>query len=175
MNALPRWRRWAVKLAQHAARVLPGAGSDRTSAACSDSWADAMQREIDYIEDDRAALRWALGCVLASYKTRLAADSRCISVREVLRHAAACGALMLVIGFALLGHAASQTEPPRPVPDEATCGTPETVPEARALPNGAAGDSRRDGPAGRISDPAPETSCAARDAPARVVPKYQTR
>jgi hypothetical protein len=30
--------------------VLPGARSN---------WADAMRRELDYIEDDRAALRWA--------------------------------------------------------------------------------------------------------------------
>jgi hypothetical protein len=63
MTTLPgRWRRLAAKLAQHAAWVLPGARSP---------WADAMRRELDYIGDDRAALRWALGCILASYRARL--------------------------------------------------------------------------------------------------------
>ena len=47
-----RWRKIAVALAEHAARS---------------PWADAMRRELDYIGDDRAALRWAIGCVGASY------------------------------------------------------------------------------------------------------------
>jgi hypothetical protein len=50
MNAAPsRWRRLAMKLAQHASWVLPGAGP----------WAEAMRHELDYIEDDADALRWA--------------------------------------------------------------------------------------------------------------------
>src|SRR4051812_44884542 len=62
MNAAPsRFRRWAVTLARHAAQVLPSAPS---------SWAQAMRHELDYIADDRAALRWAFGCMLASYKAR---------------------------------------------------------------------------------------------------------
>src|SRR5712691_10318810 len=98
MNVLLGWsRRLAVKLAQHASWVLPGA---RTP------WAEAMRRELDYIEDDPAALRWALGCVVASYKARLA--SPLPTLRRMRgrvgrgggwRHAATSGILMLVIGF----------------------------------------------------------------------------
>ena len=61
--ALSRWRQIALKIVGHAAWVLPGAES---------GWADAMQRELDYIDDDRAALRWAIGCVRAGYSARLA-------------------------------------------------------------------------------------------------------
>jgi hypothetical protein len=43
-----------------------------------------MRRELDYIEDDRAALHWALGCVLASYRARLAA--RTVVGLDRLRH-----------------------------------------------------------------------------------------
>ena len=35
-----------------------------------------MRRELDYIEDDRAALRWAIGCVTASYTAQLVAVLR---------------------------------------------------------------------------------------------------
>jgi hypothetical protein len=66
MSAMPgRWRRIAVLLAQHASRVLPRARSARSP------WAEAMRRELDYIEDDRAALHWAIGCVTASYTAHL--------------------------------------------------------------------------------------------------------
>jgi len=147
MTALPRWRRWAVTLARHAARVLPGARSP---------WADAMRHELDYIEDDGAALRWALGCVVASYKARLARPgfTRVITARDVLRHAAACAALMLVIGFALLEQAESQTEPPRPAVDEMACETPHAS-----------------HPAARTPAPAhDETACTGRDATVRIPP-----
>ena len=129
-----------------------------------------MQRELDYIEDDRAALRWALGCVVASYKARLAAWpglTASISMRNVLRHVAACGALMLVIGFALLENAESQTEPPRPLADETACD--------QTAPPGASGFTRNAAPVARAADPAPETSCAGGTAPGRVLPKDQTR
>jgi hypothetical protein len=165
MTALRRWRRWAVKLSQHAAWVLPGGRSP---------WAAAMRRELDYIEDDRAALRWALGCVVASYKVRLTTWSN-IGARDILRRAAASGALMLIIGFALLGHAESQTEPPQPVLD-GTCGTPDTSPDLeQSLPSGSAGVSRETDPPARTPDPAPEMWCADRNAPARAVLKHQTR
>jgi hypothetical protein len=166
MNALPRWRRWAVLLAQHASRVLPGAASS--------PWAEAMRREIDYIADDQAALRWAFGCVVASYKARLAARSGC-STREVVRHALACGALMLVIGFALLENAESQTEPPRPAPDQATC-------DARDPAQDPAHDTGRTQPPGAAGVPpdtghplqSPEPSCADRNSPNGILPKYRT-
>jgi hypothetical protein len=140
MNVSPGgWRRWAVKLAQHASRVLPGARSP---------WAEAMRRELDYIEDDRAALRWALGCVLASYKARLAGPlprssslflprlrgkvrwgQGRIGRGAVVRHAATSGAAMLLIGLALLENAVGNTEPPRPVVSETTCDRPNVSPD----------------------------------------------
>src|SRR5216683_3709772 len=120
MNASPgQWRRLAVKLAQHASWVLPGARSP---------WADAMRRELDYIRDDPAALRWALGCILASYKARLAHRpyfGARLSVPAAWRHVATSGVLMLLIGLALQENAGGQTEPPRPVFDETTCDLPE--------------------------------------------------
>jgi hypothetical protein len=56
-------RRLALKLVRHAVFMLP-----RTSA----SWATAMQRELEYIEPDREALRWAVGCVSTGYLQRIA-------------------------------------------------------------------------------------------------------
>ena len=110
MNAVPsRWRRWAARLARHA--VVPGASAP---------WADAMRRELDYIDDDLAALRWALGCVLACYRMRLT-ERLALRVRAGWRQAAACGALMLVIGLALQDRAGGQTEPPRPPVDVQAC------------------------------------------------------
>jgi hypothetical protein len=122
-----------------------------------------MRRELDYIKDDRAALRWALGCILASYKARFAARSG-FGTRDVLRHAATSGALMLLIGLALLENAGGQTEPPRPVLNETTCDPPNTSP-----------DNGPTLPSGRVSDPrdvdrwarAPDSSCADRIAPIR--------
>ena len=119
MNAISsRWRRWAVRLAQHAAGVMPGARSP---------WADAMRRELDYIPDDTAALRWALGCVLASYRSRLA-HRPWLRVRPAWRHVAASGAVMLLIGFTLQVSAEGQTEPPRPAPNE-TCDRADVSPQ----------------------------------------------
>jgi len=122
MNAAPsRFRRWAVTLARHAARVLSSAPS---------SWAQAMRHELDYIADDKAALRWAFGCMLASYKARYMHRPRS-GPRIAWRHIATSGVLMLLIGLALQEHAASQTEPPRPVIDETTCDRPDLSPELR--------------------------------------------
>ena len=127
MNAASsRWRRLAVKLAQHAARILPGAGSP---------WADAMRHEIDYIDDDPAALRWALGCILASYKARLTHrqnfSARGFSARATWRHVATSSVLMLLIGLALQENAGGQTQPPRPAFDETSCDLPGVSPEIR--------------------------------------------
>jgi hypothetical protein len=164
MTALPRWRRWAVKLARHAAWVLSGTRSP---------WAEAMRRELDYIEDDRAALQWALGCIVASYKIRLVTWPG-VGARDILRRAVAIGALMLVIGFAFLGNAESQTEPPQPVFD-GTCGTPDGAADmGQSLPSPAATISREADPSARMPDPAPEM-CADQDALVRAFAKHQTR
>jgi hypothetical protein len=152
MTALPRCRRWAVKLARHAAWVLSGTQSP---------WAEAMRRELDYIEDDRAALRWALGCIVASYKVRLVTRPG-VGARDIFRRAAASGALMLVIGFAFLGNAESQTEPPQPVLN-GTCGTPDGAADiGQSLPS--ATISREADHSTWMPDPAPETWCADQDA-----------
>jgi pimeloyl-ACP methyl ester carboxylesterase len=122
MNAVPdRWRRLAVRLAQHAARIMPGARSP---------WADAMRRELDYIKDDPAALRWALGCILASYRARLA-HRPSLSARAAWRQVATSGVLMLLIGLALQDNAGGQTAQPRPVFNETTCDLPGVSPELR--------------------------------------------
>jgi hypothetical protein len=60
-------RRLALRLLNHAARVLPPARS---------LWAEAMKQELYHIESDLDALTWAAGCVLASYVER----SRVINV-----------------------------------------------------------------------------------------------
>jgi hypothetical protein len=115
MNAGPtHWRRLAVKLAQHAARTLPGARSP---------WGDAMRRELDYIGDDAAAFRWALGCILTSYRARLT-HRPCFNARTAWRQVATMGILMVLIGLALQEHAGGKTEPPRPAFDEAPCDRP---------------------------------------------------
>jgi hypothetical protein len=162
MNAVSgACRRWAAKLAQHASFVLPGAQS---------SWAEAMRRELDYIEDDRTALHWAVGCVLASYKARFAARPG-FGTRAAWRHAATYGVLMVFIGFALLENAGGQTEPPRPVPDGSTCDPQKISPDVGpTLPSGAVSAPRS------VDQPAqtPDAPCADRTAPIRFLPKRQT-
>ena len=55
-------RHLAHALANHAAGTLPWARA---------SWAAPMRQEVDAIEDDLAALRWAAGCVVATYSERI--------------------------------------------------------------------------------------------------------
>ena len=57
-----RLRRLAIAAVRHAARLLPPGHA---------AWGEAMRREIEHIADDRAAARWALGCVLSSLRIRL--------------------------------------------------------------------------------------------------------
>jgi hypothetical protein len=59
-------RRLALRLVRHAASVLP-----RRAA----SWGVAMQHEIEHIDSNRDALRWAVGCVATGYLRRLASLS----------------------------------------------------------------------------------------------------
>lgn len=63
MNPSPRLlRRAANMVLHHAASVLPSRHA---------VWADAMRNELPHIAGDGEALRWALGCLLASYLERL--------------------------------------------------------------------------------------------------------
>lgn len=64
MARRPLLRRVASALLAHAVRMLP-----RNRA----SWAEAIELECQYIESDAAALRWAMGCVFASYRERIMA------------------------------------------------------------------------------------------------------
>jgi len=113
-----RWRRMAVTVVRHAARVLPGAGSP---------WAAAMRHELDYIADDRAALRWALGCVAASYAARLATFPQ-LAWRMVSAPVAAAS-VVLVVGLALQGHASDD-----PALEQPACARADESPDApRAL------------------------------------------
>ncbi|HEX4637609.1 MAG TPA: hypothetical protein VH189_15600 [Rhizomicrobium sp.] len=54
-------RQVANALMRHATWVMPS--SDK-------AWGDAMQNEMQSIEEDREALRWAVGCLIASYGER---------------------------------------------------------------------------------------------------------
>src|SRR5262249_16872246 len=115
--------------------------------------------ELDYIADDSAALRWALGCVLASYRSRLA-DRPLWSARCTWRHVAASGALMLLIGLTLQVSAEGQTEPARPALNETTCHRPDMRPQN--VPNGPVSVRRNhdDTNAERV-----RSDCADRDLP----------
>jgi hypothetical protein len=55
-------RQLAVWLAAHAAQVLPLRRAD---------WASAIRNEVHHITGNQAALRWAVGCVFASYFERM--------------------------------------------------------------------------------------------------------
>src|ERR1041385_272760 len=116
---MTRWRQWAVRLADHV--------RDPRSP-----WAEAMRRELDYIADDRAALRWALGCLAAGYRMRWTQRLRApIAWRSV----ATGGALMLVIGIALQDRAGGQTAPPPPPAFEETACDPATKPPPKPRQN----------------------------------------
>jgi len=52
-----------------------------------------------------------------------------MSARASLRYVGTGGVLILMIGFALVGHASGRTEPPRPVFDETACDLPGVSPE----------------------------------------------
>ena len=47
---------------RHAARIMPAVRAD---------WSAAMESELGLIENDKVALHWALGCVLAGYRERM--------------------------------------------------------------------------------------------------------
>lgn len=115
------WRRVALGLVTHASWVLPGARSD---------WAEAMRREIEYIEDDAAALRWAAGCVTASYGARLAdlAQPRW----RVAPGPVVAGSALLLMAMALQGHASDEATPP--AREEPGCERPAMLPQVQPQP-----------------------------------------
>jgi hypothetical protein len=56
-----RPRRISLAMIEHAGRLLP---PERTH------WGEAMRSELDHMEGDVESLRWAAGCVVASYFER---------------------------------------------------------------------------------------------------------
>jgi pimeloyl-ACP methyl ester carboxylesterase len=121
MIAAPSWcRRLDTKLVRPASRVLPDASPQ----------ADAMRHELDYIAGDRAALRWTVGGLQASYWARLA-PLRCFTARASLRYVATIGVLVLANGLALDGSASGQTELSQYVFEEAACDLPGLSSEIR--------------------------------------------
>jgi pimeloyl-ACP methyl ester carboxylesterase len=104
-------RSLARGMAHHAAWLLRGAAAP---------WAAAMLSELDHIDDDRAALRWAWGCLWAGYAARLAA-------RPAWLNGVAAGCLLAVVGaLALQGPAISA-----PTFDETACDLPDVAPALR--------------------------------------------
>jgi hypothetical protein len=62
MSAASTASRWIAQwLVRHAANVL---------RPIRPTWSEAMEHELDHIEDDHRALTWALGCVWAGYTER---------------------------------------------------------------------------------------------------------
>ncbi|MEA1650565.1 MotA/TolQ/ExbB proton channel family protein [Nitrospirillum sp. BR 11164] len=57
-------RRMARALTRHAVDTLPVHRA---------AWGEAMQAEVDGLDDDDGLLRWALGCVMVGYRERLSA------------------------------------------------------------------------------------------------------
>jgi len=58
-----------------------------------------MRRELDYIDDDRAALRWAIGCVTASYRAQLVVVLRFCG--RILSRPILAGGMLLSVALAL--------------------------------------------------------------------------
>jgi hypothetical protein len=56
------WQRLAVRLVQHASRTVPSTHS---------TWADAMWNEFEHVKNRPGALPWSVGCIPASYRSRL--------------------------------------------------------------------------------------------------------
>lgn len=61
MRRVSLFRRLALVMIARASKVLP---PERTV------WGEAMKRELDHIQGDLEALRWASGCLVAGYAQR---------------------------------------------------------------------------------------------------------
>ena len=89
-------RRLAFALIAHAADVLPPLRSP---------WGEAMKHELDHIEGDVDALRWAAGCVIASYLERGGRKMNQSFVTIVRKPSAFLPLAMSLTALALLGGA----------------------------------------------------------------------
>jgi hypothetical protein len=87
-------RRLAHILIAHAGRALPPRRGD---------WAEAMACELEHVGNDRAALGWAIGCVLASYLERIRAMMTINRIGAIVPIAMSLLALSLVLAVATTG------------------------------------------------------------------------
>jgi len=85
-------RRWAIRLARHAATVMPESRGE---------WAAAVSSELHAIPADYAALRWALGSVTTSYKERVRMMS--VGSLRISRWMLALESLICFLPVTLLG------------------------------------------------------------------------
>jgi hypothetical protein len=83
--------RIAARLVRHAAKVLPPK---------REHWADAMAGELAHIPDSPAALKWAVGCVFASYSERV---KNMTAVRPGLSRWVLCVEMLCFFGMPALG------------------------------------------------------------------------
>src|SRR6185437_14767081 len=68
MSMTAKWRRRLARhLVAHAEKVL---------SPIRPTWAGVLKSELDHVPEDRGALRWAIGCVWASYMERYLVRSR---------------------------------------------------------------------------------------------------
>jgi len=110
---------------------LESCATRRLGSAWSETpWAEAMLHEMHHIRDDREALRWALGNVLASYTAALTALAHARS-RVLLNGLAAGGLLAVFIAMTLQGHASASPATTPPTFTETACDLPNVSPELR--------------------------------------------
>lgn len=113
-----KFHRLAAWLVRHASRTMPHSRS---------IWADAMRSEFEHIKDQPGALAWAAGCILASYKSSLVELHR-RHAHHTWREIAACSVVLLLVGYAIEGHASGQTLP-SPTFTDVACDLPHVSPE----------------------------------------------
>ena len=90
-----------------------------------------VESQVDYIEDDGAALRWALGCIWAGYRTKVTGLAR--RAWPVLsRPIAASSALIVIIALSLQGPAIGQTQPSSREFNQTSCDLPDLTPDIRS-------------------------------------------
>jgi pimeloyl-ACP methyl ester carboxylesterase len=78
-----------------------------------------MRNEFEHVKNRPGALPWAVGCILASYRSRLT-ELQSRPARQIVMRFAACSLGLLLIGYALDNRACGQT-PPRPAFTDAAC------------------------------------------------------
>ena len=104
---MPALRRAAFRVLQAAVRLAPGE---------SRRWAEAMLAELDHVEGDAAALRWALGSATAVCRhslTHMGSPVRLVgSVRSTRVLVAVAGAVLLLAALAFAsGRGISESQP----------------------------------------------------------------